>query len=155
MPLITYFNSRPCERGFQNLPVVPLPDIFISIHAPARGASTSNFRMSCHHQFQFTPLREGLQYESGEYSLDNIFQFTPLREGLHFYQCIQIVHVYFNSRPCERGFLCIGQLVYIQRDFNSRPCERGLETDLYHRRSVRFQFTPLREGLSSYGHGFY
>ena len=36
---LLYFNSRPCERGFEQLGDTR-EYIYISIHAPARGAST-------------------------------------------------------------------------------------------------------------------
>ena len=58
---IFYFNSRPCERGFQNQST-PSQLAPISIHAPARGASLrTHTSVSEDKKFQFTPLREGLQ----------------------------------------------------------------------------------------------
>ena len=76
-----YFNSRPCERGFVAM-LNQGVQFYISIHAPARGAScipsvcTGRWNISIHapargaslliqkncpyKQFQFTPLREGL-----------------------------------------------------------------------------------------------
>ena len=80
---ITYFNSRPCERGFFRqhlrhgrllfqftplreglLPSTPSTrPCAISIHAPARGASRRITSKRCNQRFQFTPLREGLQLQ--------------------------------------------------------------------------------------------
>ena len=54
----------------------------ISIHAPARGASVYEAYCDSAEQFQFTPLREGLQ-----------------KGGV-----VEWLIEYFNSRPCERGF---------------------------------------------------
>ena len=54
------------------------------------------------------------------------FQFTPLREGLQYSRTLQqIIQHYFNSRPCERGFAVPSSLSEIIKHFNSRPCERG------------------------------
>ena len=65
---VSHFNSRPCERGFSIF--FNFPALFsISIHAPARGASSSRWRR--------------------------------IRNGL-----------YFNSRPCERGFSKNRQFFY-------------------------------------------
>ena len=55
-----YFNSRPCERGFEDF----LKNRFF------------------HGLFQFTPLREGLQLLCLLWTSRYLFQFTPLREGL-------------------------------------------------------------------------
>ena len=58
-----YFNSRPCERGFEKKQN-PFKESVISIHAPARGASLVNQGVEEDYLFQFTPLREGLQQKS-------------------------------------------------------------------------------------------
>ena len=55
-----YFNSRPCGRGD------PMRNkngyiIYISIHAPAGGATEDNYETEAASKFQFTPLREGRQ----------------------------------------------------------------------------------------------
>ena len=81
-----YFNSRPCERGDANGGVkipgytqfqfTPLREgrqvigrIFdgmkkISIHAPARGATSEPSSSAASTTFQFTPLREGRRQNS-------------------------------------------------------------------------------------------
>ena len=122
------FNSRPCERGF--FIFFELSHIkYISIHAPARGASvllTASFcallSISIH-----APAR-GASHSSwvGNWTME--FQFTPLREGLLRYPTDTNLLSYFNSRPCERGFtICSAQSSH----------------------GSKFQFTPLREGLRS------
>ena len=55
-----YFNSRPCERGFQKT---------IDSHSPSE-------------KFQFTPLREGLPPQFIRCGGSHKFQFTALREGI-------------------------------------------------------------------------
>ena len=143
-----YFNSRPCGRGFYLL-TAPCPALYISIHAPAGGASLYSFRMPSTRLFQFTPLREGLRSQmyhlinfctisihapAGGASpcpvpvhiLSRLFQFTPLREGLRFCLLIRIfVMPYFNSRPCGRGFGHHHKPLHLSCNFNSRPCGRG------------------------------
>ena len=101
----------------------------ISIHAPARGASTGMRRQEVIPLFQFTPLREGLRKEHGNWLK---------RQG------------YFNSRPCERGFKSFTLSVLDEVDFNSRPCERGFKAQTERLSAEPFQFTPLREGLRTY-----
>ena len=99
-----YFNSRPCERGDVDLLCALGSVCEISIHAPARGATsggshhlvgTANFNSRpCergdlrrqpppgrHSQFQFTPLREGRPVLRDLMCSSWLFQFTPLREG--------------------------------------------------------------------------
>ena len=77
-----YFNSRPCERGDADIAAIKADKVTISIHAPARGATQRRVR-------------------------------REIRPGD------------FNSRPCERGDVCGCILLYNVRYFNSRPCERG------------------------------
>ena len=98
-----------------------------------------------------------------------IFQFTPLREGLLNNPDGSVRINHFNSRPCERGFYFTGKIIASGLYFNSRPCERGFSTaspllsnpDIsihapargasIHTggilNEIKFQFTPLREGL--------
>ena len=52
------FNSRPCERGDRQYADAE-EKIFVSIHAPARGATRPARRKIQGLRFQFTPLREG------------------------------------------------------------------------------------------------
>ena len=167
----TDFNSRPCERGFQELQIhsVFFP---ISIHAPARGASNDSIRTheriynfnsrpcergfnsssgtsSWPFSFQFTPLREGLHQVTGmKEVLEMPFQFTPLREGLP--ECGNKCPAYshFNSRPCERGFCLIEHQINIGKKFQFTPLREGLHKTLKDSTiKKKFQFTPLREGL--------
>ena len=105
MYIPAYFNSRPYARGDSNL----------------------NQKIKRNTLFQFTPLREGRQFEPKEALKDGKFQFTPLREG-------RLSSVYW--------------LLASKSNFNSRPYARGdSETDQEKRyKRHLFQFTPLREG---------
>ena len=98
----------------------------ISIHAPPRGAtfgivSAKNMRMN----FNSRPSARGDEKPPVLDAVTSIFQFTPLREG--------------RLAPCLKR--CS------KTHFNSRPSARGdkiaQKTDVIH---LLFQFTPLREG---------
>ena len=98
------FNSRPSARGDEKIMQERDESIYISIHAPPRGATSAVLAgINTMREFQFTPLREGRRAAAGEleevnnfnsrpsargddYSKENVlswygFQFTPLREG--------------------------------------------------------------------------
>ena len=80
-PSLSYFNSRPCERG------------------------DTRWCKSCTGgtKFQFTPLREGRRTTSWTRFYPALFQFTPLREGRRQGWSCPPCRTNFNSRPCERG----------------------------------------------------
>ena len=121
---------------------------YISIHAPARGAS--DIRSECRHsfRFQFTPLREGLQRSQDMKGYMTLFQFTPLREGLHEFNCKFNDSILFQFTPLREGLPGCDVGRRNERNFNSRPCERGFDLpDSSSGHPVLFQFTPLREGL--------
>ena len=120
-----YFNSRPSARGdrqsasscatsviFQFTPLREgrlfpsrnRPRLFISIHAPPRGATTAiPYADAPRYIFQFTPLREGRQIVSAFSQSCLLFQFTPLREGRPLLSLPRFPPRYFNSRPSARG----------------------------------------------------
>ena len=142
-----HFNSRPCERGdaaaaaeqqaameFQFTPLREgrhikdahsrIPPL-ISIHAPARGATSEGGSFS----------------QSGTISIHAPARgATPLVQRDHPRNYISI------HAPARGATLC-GADHKVRQDFNSRPCERG---DLGRQRvrddAFIFQFTPLREG---------
>ena len=75
------------------------------------------------------------------------FQFTPLREGLQTVTGPQLKVLHFNSRPCERGFpdaLLAPESPLISIHAPARGASWLWQVNLL--RQV-FQFTPLREGL--------
>ena len=118
------FNSRPSARGDSTNDFVTFLCVYISIHAPPRGATAATRKRRDGDTFQFTPLREGRRDAQAPPRKEGIFQFTPLREGRHGRWALLPLHLHFNSRPSARGdFVAFRQRL---------PC--------------KFQFTPLREG---------
>ena len=75
----------------------------VSIHAPARGATSGSLTLRKANRFQSTPLREGRHVLSSTLNLECRFQSTPLREGRHYKQQMEVVNQSFNPRPCARG----------------------------------------------------
>ena len=96
------FNPRPCTRGdrhqlftqqegtFQSTPLHEgRPRLiksgaevgFVSIHAPARGATGSNLCLTGPRWFQSTPLHEGRPGSRFNEDQHHAFQSTPLHEG--------------------------------------------------------------------------
>ena len=125
--------------------------------------------------FQFTPLREGLPGMRGSGYVTLIFQFTPLREGLQVQgrinEQVAAISIHAPARgastiparlsalfpisihaPARGASEPVPESVQGLYYFNSRPCERGFGGQSYKigSRSL-FQFTPLREGLRTYG----
>ena len=76
--ILCYFNSRPCERGFYIGQYTDYEEP-ISIHAPARGASSIASICFDSPLFQFTPLREGLLKHADFVSVDIISIHAPAR----------------------------------------------------------------------------
>ena len=142
-----YFNSRPSARGDTN-DFVTLLCVFISIHAPPRGATDSHGGIGRGAVFQFTPLREGRRQKKWYLKLTDDFNSRPSARGDFcndlLVACYTIsIHapprgatalprregapqVHFNSRPSARGDAKI-VLFASPRDthFNSRPSARG------------------------------
>ena len=147
MNISANFNSRPCERGFCVFSPASPSTVNFNSRPCERGFLRSNrFRDSA--EFQFTPLREGLQHIELAVNISYVFQFTPLREGLQARKASPCKRIYFNSRPCERGFVFVASLIFLRLEFQFTPLREGLpsqERKSCHER--KFQFTPLREGL--------
>ena len=118
--------------------------------------------------FQFTPLREGRRLDMEDGTWNDYFNSRPCERGdmeiILFGNVVNIsIHAPARGATCctisaaparrisihapARGATPLWGGYGPQRYFNSRPCERG---DSYFRKmaltSVRFQFTPLREG---------
>ena len=78
---------------------------------------------------------------------DILFQFTPLREGRQFQPHKLMVASNFNSRPSARGDASNLRDTLTAIYFNSRPSARGdIVYTMTHILTIKFQFTPLREG---------
>ena len=77
------FNSRPCERGFGSPFSSCSFRLTISIHAPARGASAiHNAATVLIGHFNSRPCERGFGKWKENTPEWKQFQFTPLREGL-------------------------------------------------------------------------
>ena len=99
-----HFNSRPCERGDQ-LGLLILTGASISIHAPARGATSPSIQayikqmaISIH-----APARGATMIKSMFGVTNPISIHAPARGATTMACIILLVAIDFNSRPCERG----------------------------------------------------
>ena len=107
---------------------------FVSIHAPAKGAT---------------------HYSSSISILRLTFQSTPPRRGRLAKSAMQFAFLRFNPRPREGGDLRISSQNY-RRKFQSTPPRRGrLIKQRATRQDFKFQSTPPRrgrprEGISRY-----
>ena len=123
--LLGQFQSTPLREGRRVDAVWKMLPDNISIHAPARGATTTwplNFGGAT---FQSTPLREGrLTIATGGPHIE-VFQSTPLREGRRRYPRSILQALYFNPRPCARGDHSKSRQCHRVSHFNPRPCARG------------------------------
>ena len=99
---IISFNPRPCTRGDKKFKP-PSTCLFVSIHAPARGATDDIRKMLRFPRFQSTPLHEG-----------RLKKYNPV-----------VLYGGFNPRPCTRGDSLVPFPLLGQYRFNPRPCTRG------------------------------
>ena len=122
--------------------------LFISIHAPPRGATlTARSASATPTEFQFTPLREGRRLISQSKNLmAGLFQFTPLREGRRVRTFVFVAgNISIHAPP--RGATSTASPSIRTSNFNSRPSARGDARWLNAAFNLLiFQFTPLREG---------
>ena len=129
MQVLTYFNSRPCERGFKACSRTENTNFNFNSRPCERGFIYLRFCQPSTSRFQFTPLREGLRSSASHPSLSNFISIHAPARGASILKQQSFLRVwYFNSRPCERGFY---------------PLNHNLMQVFV------FQFTPLREGLLS------
>ena len=148
-PEASYFYSRPCGRGDENVQhKIRIHHDFYS-RPCGRGdhdwPATGDFELL----FLLTPLREGRRFTAIESEVSKIFLLTPLREG-RLLVVLRPVFVYedFYSRPCGRGDRR-SQSPTPRRpaNFYSRPCGRGdIKPRFKKLTQNQFLLTPLREG---------
>ena len=99
-----HFNSRPSARGDEIPVILAMSAIFISIHAPPRGATVRSLAQAWSaSSFQFTPLREGRQVRVVSPPHGIISIHAPPRGATPRRQSGIAVPRYFNSRPSARG----------------------------------------------------
>ena len=122
--------------------------IYISIHAPLRGATKMGSRFSAGQTFQSTPLCEGRPRTT--YLVPVLFVISihaPLRGATVTGGGLQTIIKHFNPRPSARGDLSPPFRAPPLPHFNPRPSARG---DPAKTVSVgankKFQSTPLCEG---------
>ena len=99
------FNPRPCARGDQLNQERSKVIAYVSIHAPARGATFQGLHvLSPIVLFQSTPLREGRQGRYARQFTSMMFQSTPLREGRRTHSMSRdLMRGRFQSTPLREG----------------------------------------------------
>ena len=99
------FNPRPREGGADCPPSESSAYPHVSIHAPAKGATSSVSSMTLVRSlFQSTPPRRGRQSSSDMAAMKQQFQSTPPRRGRrHIPQRYDLAGICFNPRPREGG----------------------------------------------------
>ena len=165
--LRAYFNSRPSARGDQPSIIHSAWMANFNSRPSARGDISEDAPKEAV-TFQFTPLREGRQFNKIFKQIADLFQFTPLREGrrekLRGLRRAEIsIHAPPRGAtprcPSNRG-RCRQISIHapprgatrrpvhplVRGYFNSRPSARGDSASLCSQCHPIFQFTPLREG---------
>ena len=82
------FQFTPLREGRRAQQKGKTITVYISIHAPAGGATEYINYYRFQVLFQFTPLREGRRYTVLPMGTGILFQFTPLREGRRFQRAV-------------------------------------------------------------------
>ena len=127
------------------------PSIFISIHAPPRGATVRPCANGNVLGFQFTPLREGRHKAFVDKFKPKLFQFTPLREGRRNVKVGATRSGKFQftplreGRPMSSAYSTSGCFISI----HAPPRGATMLLNWLQKPVVQFQFTPLREGRLS------
>ena len=162
------FQFTPLREGRPMVNAQYLLDVIFQFTPLREGRRESPFWLQpegCH--FNSRPSARGDGHHLRGFA-NMIFQFTPLREGRRSHHSRTSPRGYFNSRPSARGDHLEPPEVADPQHFNSRPSARGdgLDTRRQCARpisihapprgatyqvagikiSLRFQFTPLREG---------
>ena len=164
-----YISIHAPPRGATHPYIRPAYDTqSISIHAPPRGATSASRSSLWHHEFQFTPLREGRPYAARQTALELHFNSRPSARGDTIATAASNVTKISIHAPPRGATPKSADLSCTAFHFNSRPSARGDETEApvivrnqisIHapprgatfglgaiRAGAGFQFTPLREG---------
>ena len=75
------FQSTPSREGDPDLIHQFISDVFVSIHALARGRPRTDVQINFMNTFQSTPSREGDNLDIDYFDHPKVFQSTPSREG--------------------------------------------------------------------------
>jgi len=141
------FNPRPCARG--DLDFVELDRIGgVSIHAPARGATSRNCAtLTGRKSFNPRPCARGDLEKLRDAHGPQKFQSTPLREGRHGLLTGIENYARFQSTPLREGRQTDAEAKTIADKFQSTPLREGrLNLRVGESAPNKFQSTPLREG---------
>ena len=135
----TYFNSRPCERGFVSIKKFgQTPQI--SIHAPARGASSCRAYIKVHEDnFNSRPCERGFKAAEPQFGTSTVFQFTPLREGLQSLASFKYCSLFISKLPTP---ISNGGLILAPPGHFSGSARGGISQ--YH-----FYWLPPKEGSTT------
>ena len=107
--------------------------VYISILAPAWGASPSLSTSSRSRQFQFSPPRGGRPTSTSRTSTSTtLFQFSPPRGGRLRFVMYILLTIYFNSRPRVGGVPRWPGRCRRLSYFNSRPRVGGVDLAALH-----------------------
>ncbi len=143
------FDPRPCARGDLIFERRNRYVAVVSIHAPARGATSAlcRFRKSRIVSIH-APARGATFTRANAAARYRMFRSTPLREGRLHVTVWHRTHMGFDPRPCARGdFDWVRIPIAFARRFDPRPCARGDNADITQSAVPHsFRSTPLREG---------
>ena len=151
--LILDFNPRPrvggdpaCEQEAQ--------EVFISIHAPAWGATLGWKDGNIYILFQSTPPRGGRLKLREKYSAEELFQSTPPRGGRPDRFLKMMSWFYFNPRPRVGGDNDVPIEFFISIISIHAPAWGATWTRRSRPHTPKFQSTPPRGGRRGRGvHG--
>ena len=101
---MTRFNPRPRAGGDTKAQRLAA-GAYVSIHAPARGATGGVMDCPCCNKFQSTPPRGGRHPSGLMVQYNNAFQSTPPRGGRRWRQGMPDVPMEFQSTPPRGGRL--------------------------------------------------
>ena len=146
---LLHFNSRPCERGDKVLAIIKTSQKLISIHAPARGATTlGRCSASKPSDFNSRPCERGdLLHCLPASSRWHISIHAPARGATNdLYN--QAYGEYISIHAPARGAtgLFRDDRRFVTLISIHAPARGATQSDGVACRAFKFQFTPLREG---------
>ena len=139
------FQSTPPREGRPGMTGRPAQEAVVSIHAPARGATSWKKRMRCRCcRFNPRPRARGdLTPSVSCPRSDSWFQSTPPREGRPGHPAhLADDRGRFNPRPRARGDAVARALLPGCTRFNPRPRARGDSATSWTTRACRERFNP-------------
>ena len=120
----SYFNPRSREGSDASFVQAYNINLFISIHAPAKGATQSFFPLKCSFQFQSTPPRRERRFVgtvTNQYTLISIH--APAKGATYWWSGQVVCKPNFNPRPREGSDGYHRGRVQYRTNFNPRPRE--------------------------------